>query len=652
MHLLQSSLSTAVSNEVMSPGSDEENQIADNVATRRAIIRAAGAGSVAGAFAELFATDAAAQRVNPEEAGDKRRFSGTGSTPAVFSLGVASGGPTHSGAICWTRIDPDAYDPNTPLGIEVATDSEFTDIVYQGVVPAPKITPADDYTISVDVDGQVRSNRHYWFRFYYDGAASRAGRFRTLPKPDASPTSLSLALATCNAYQDGYFGGFERIAQADVDYILHMGDFIYETAFYSDYEGREYRLPSGNKKAHTLTDFRTHYRKYRDESMQRALAQHTFVPTWDDHEIVNDGHWNYEADAPATVYHPKGDDPDFMRQLYAAGIKAWTEYVPARVEYDPDADHLHDAFQLYRSLEFGDLADIILTDERLYRSPQPEGPRGNRGAGETNAKPNFNADNQDRTMLGNTQCDWFIDQVIGSDATWKLWTNAVMCAALQIAAAAETYWWYDSWDGYQYERRRIMSAIADADIDNFVAFTGDFHGYFAAYLQQEYTQAPADPDAPEDNQVGVELMTPSMTGTNLGEQGQLPPDAYEDAFTEVVEAGNPHVEWINSSRYGFSTVDITRDGLVYTAYEVDKSDTSKDPDTYPLRIFRVPEGEVELNEYRPRPLDRTIERSLSFHDADPAPYDGPQGLRDLLTAEDPAAMIRNGGGHDDIDKTE
>lgn len=607
--------------------------IASNETTRRGIIRAAGAGSLASAFSELFASGAAARQTKAEPISQNNKFAGNGPTPEIFSLGVASGGPTPSGAICWTRIDPDAYRRDLPLRIEVATNDTFDNIVYRGEIPSERITPEHDYTVHVDVDGEVGSNQHYWFRFSYDGATSRAGRFRTLPNPDESPNSLSLALATCNAFHNGYFGGFERIAQADVDYILHMGDFIYEGANSSDYEGREYELPSGNRKAHTLADFRTHYRNYRDNAMQRALGRHTFVPTWDDHEIVNDRFWDYEADQPATDYHPKDDNPEFIKKLHVAGIKAWTEYVPARVQYDPEADNLHDGFQLYRSLEFGDLAEIILTDERLYRSPQPEGPRGNRSAGETNATPNFNADNEGRTMLGDTQREWFVDKVTSSNATWKLWTNAVMCAALQVAAAAETYWWYDAWDGYQQERRQIMSEIADASTDNFVAFTGDFHGYFAAYLQQEYTQAPINPDAPANNRVGVELMTPSMTSGNLGEQGEIPPDVYEDAFTEAVEAGNPHVEWINTSRYGFSKVEITEDGLLYTAFEVDKGDDSKDPETFPLRMYHVPEGEIELNEYRPRPLDRTIEESLAFHGTEPEPYQGPQELRELLTRD-------------------
>jgi alkaline phosphatase D len=581
--------------------------------TRRAVVQAAGAATMAGALSALFAEGGAAEDVGPDPAdGDAGLFDVDREAPSgAYPQSVASGGPTDSGAIVWTRVGEAAYEADRPVGLQVtpapdrqadqdAADFGTTDTRHYRI-SAADLGPANDYTLSVDLDGELAADRFYVYRFVHDGDASPVGRLRTLPVPDASPDRLRLALASCNNYLHGYYGGFARIAQEDVDYLVHLGDLIYEYAGDGSQPGRDVRLPSGKGIAHTLADFRSLHRTYRgDRHLQDALRRHTLVHTWDDHEIVNNRWWNYEEDAPKTEDHPYGDDPERMRALYARGIQALTEYLPFRVAYDPDAERLFDRVRLYRSVQFGDLAELFMTDERLYRSPPPEDETGQR---QTATPPSRAADDPDRTMLGDEQREWLIDGVTGTEATWKLWGNSVLNTALKAVNAdtGSTYVNYDAWDGYRAERRAIMGSFARAARDcgralNLVTLTGDMHAYVAALLKTDYEDVTKQYDLPgaDDGTVGVEFMTPGVSSDNLGATTPLPPAVEEDAVETLAESQNPHVEFFNWSRYGYTTVDITDDRLVYAAYAVDRTVDAADAPAALLRAYEVPRDRVAL----------------------------------------------------------
>ena len=607
---------------------NDRGETAVHETTRRTIVRAAGAGSVGAALSTLFETGSATP-ADPRAPADGSVFEveRLGGTDA-YPQSVASGGPTPSGVIAWTRLDPETYRDGEPVGVEVATDEAMDDVIYRGVVPAGTFGPRTDHTVQADLDGELPANRHLFYRFVHDGVVSPVGRCRTLPEPDASPEHLSLAVANCNSYGSGYYGAYAHIAEEDVDFLLNVGDFIYEGASNSSLPGRSFELPSGKGKAHTLSDYRFVHRTYRsDEFLRAALQRHTLVHIWDDHELVNNPWWNDEADAPATNDHPYSGQPEKLKELFVAAITAYSEYVPSRVfdagttEERIDGDAIHDEFRLYRSLRFGDLAEIFLTDERLYRSGPPEDRFGRR---EDSIPPSQTADDPDRTMLGEEQLDWFLnggknpeglpdtDGVAGSDALWTLWGNSVMHAAMKQLSAGPATWYntiaratYDCWDGYRHERSVIADVLAD--VDNVVVLTGDFHTYVVSYLKEDYEDATQYEYASDDGRVGVEFITTGLSSGNFASAGGLPTTATELAIDRVVRTGNPHIEWFNSAHWGYAVVDVGRDGCTYTAWDVDREDDSADADRRMLRRYRVPEGRVELQELARNPTDRLIE---------------------------------------------
>jgi alkaline phosphatase D len=170
----------------------------------------------------------------------------------TFPQSVASGGPTPEGVVLWTRLSPEACREDRPLAVEVATDRRFDDVVVRGVVPPGRIGPAYDHTVRVDLDGALAPDGRYAYRFVHDGAASPTGRCRTLPAPGVTPEAVRLAVVACQDYENGYYGAYDHVARADVDFLLHLGDLVYESAarLYTGLGSRRYpdrgvTLPSG-----------------------------------------------------------------------------------------------------------------------------------------------------------------------------------------------------------------------------------------------------------------------------------------------------------------------------------------------------------------------------------------------------------------------
>ena len=94
-----------------------------------------------------------------------------------FYHGVASGDPTASGAILWTRVTPPT-DFVVPVQWRVATDPELTAVVQSGTVQADR---QRDYTVRVDVGG-LQPGTTYYYGFSALGRHSVTGRTRTAPR--------------------------------------------------------------------------------------------------------------------------------------------------------------------------------------------------------------------------------------------------------------------------------------------------------------------------------------------------------------------------------------------------------------------------------------------------------------------------------------
>ena len=114
-----------------------------------------------------------------------RRAAGLAPASVPFSLGVASGDPTHDSVVLWTRLAVDPLNgggmPQVPIevGWKIAADPHLQHIVRRGIFLA---LPEDGHSVHVTVNG-LAPDRWYWYQFESEGEVSPLGRTRTFPAP-------------------------------------------------------------------------------------------------------------------------------------------------------------------------------------------------------------------------------------------------------------------------------------------------------------------------------------------------------------------------------------------------------------------------------------------------------------------------------------
>jgi alkaline phosphatase D len=54
------------------------------------------------------------------------------------------------------------------------------------------------------------------------------GRTCTGPARGASVRSLAFAFASCQRWDEGFYSAYRRLAEEDVEFVVHLGDYLYE----------------------------------------------------------------------------------------------------------------------------------------------------------------------------------------------------------------------------------------------------------------------------------------------------------------------------------------------------------------------------------------------------------------------------------------
>jgi alkaline phosphatase D len=444
----------------------------------------------------------------------------------LFQHGVASGDPLTDRVILWTRVTaPPTSSALGPIEVtwQIADDEKLTKIVARGQAPA---APERDFTVKVDAAG-LQPGRTYFYAFDAGGQRSPIGRTRTFA--DGGLDRLRLGVVSCSNYASGYFNAYRGIAnRADLDAVLHLGDYIYEFAdgVFGDTKSIG-RVPLPLGEASTLADYRLRYAIYRsDPDLQNAHQRHPFIVVWDDHEIANNA-WSGGAD------NHSAKQGDWATRL-AAAYRAYREWLPVREAPDRDV-------RLYRSFRAGNLADLIVLDTRGLRDRQ---------ATQATAAE---LGNPQRSLLGATQEAWLFDQLRASarsGARWRLLGQQVLFAPLTPAGPPLSL---DMWDGYPAARARVTSFLASERIPDVAILTGDLHSSWAIEVASN-PWAPAKSDAARP--LAVELVAPAISSAPLFVDAEL--RARAPAFRQFA----PHVKYLDGDGNGYVVLDITRERML------------------------------------------------------------------------------------------
>lgn len=440
-------------------------------------------------------------------------------SPSPFTLGIASGDPLPTSVVLWTRLAPKPLEGGgmsprpVPVQWQVATDETMNQIVRRGTAMA---TPQWAHSVHVEVQG-LDPARDYWYQFRVGNALSPIGHTRTAPRPGDRQNRLRFAFASCQHYEFGYYTAYRDMAKADLDFVIHLGDYIYENAG-SPGRVRSYALPE----CQTLEEYRTRYALYKtDPDLQAAHAAFPWIVTWDDHEVDN----NYAALIPE-------DDQSLaaFRQRRIAAYQAYYEHLPLRRSSIPKDISL----QLFRRFRFGDLAEFHVLDTRQYRTDQP-------------CQDGFKslcaeAISPTASILGEQQEQWLYQGLSRSQTRWNVLAQQLMVASFDIdpRPGSEVYN-LDQWDGYQASRDRLFQVLQQQKVSNPVVLTGDTHSSWVHDLKLDFR----NPNSPT---IGTEFV-----GTSIS-------SAFGQAGIERATAalpGNPHTKFFDGAYRGYVLCEVT-----------------------------------------------------------------------------------------------
>jgi len=443
-----------------------------------------------------------------------------------FTLGVASGDPTSTGMVLWTRlaVDPLQVGANEQGSIEVvwelSDDPSMKSILKSGRVIA---TEALGHSVHVEVHG-LEPNRWYWYRFQSGDAISPVGRTRTVPSAEQMVDQLRFAFASCQHYESGLYTAYEHMVTEEFDLILHLGDYIYEGG-----PGRSELRRHNSTEIVSLNDYRNRYGLYKsDEHLKAAHAHAPWLVVWDDHEFDNN--------CAGLISEELWVDPRDFAIRRASAYQAYYENQPLRASSMPAGADM----KLYRDISFGSLASFAMLDTRQYRSDQPNGDGSKKLEGAV-----FHPKS---TLLGSAQEAWLFAHLQDSDARWNVLGQQIMVGRVGRVAGGRVdgdskVYSMDQWAGYDAPRKRLLNEIKRMETANTVVLTGDIHSNWANELYVDF-------DKPEQGSVAVEFV-----GTSISSGG----NGYDKSKQEAeLFRENPFVKFHNAER-GYVSCSVTKD---------------------------------------------------------------------------------------------
>ena len=514
----------------------------------------------------------------------------------TFPLGVASGDPKESSVVFWTRCISTNDKDNIPLRLDVSPNASF-DVVAASVELTA--TRGYDFTVRAKLTNLI-PNSTYYYRFVSGQDISAIGQTKTMPAASSSPTQCRFAWMTCQDWSVNHWGAMDMLATEQIDFLVHLGDYIYETVGASFQSGQaepahsRITLPNGlgvsgggsGIYANSLEDYRTLYRTYRsDTRLQELHRKFPLIAIWDDHEFSDDCWKDHQT------YSNENTKETSRRR---SANQAWVEYMPidfGDVSFDLN-NAAYDNIRIYRDFKYGKLLHLVMTDQRLYRDDHivseaavaqslgHDPAKGNDNIGARYFVPQTALNYFEQidsaqlghhpSILGATQTQWWKDTLKTSTATWKVWGNEVtlnrMWIDMRLSAPPPYNQLYivnaDAWDGYPAHRAELMGYLKSENIKNVVAITGDLHAFQCGVIRDN--QDPATGTA-----VAVDFVTAGVSSSSFysylkaasGNTPLVPLVASPQVFDYVIRSHNPDFAYVDHDAQGYATATVNADSF-------------------------------------------------------------------------------------------
>jgi len=467
-------------------------------------------------------------------------------TSGTFKDGIASGDPTTRSVVLWTRLD--GAGGSGLVELEVATDKAFRKVVARSKITT---NASVNHAVKAQVT-KLKPHEQYYYRFATSKHDSPVGRFRTsLPADSKAP--VKFAFFSCADYTHGYYNAYEHMAGQDLDFIVCLGDYIYDESYHSKADGTGVRddaigktlpgYPQAIRAAISLSDYRRKYSLYRtDKSLRKIHQNFPMVTLWDDHEVM-DNYAGGEADGGL----PPGYGYTTARK--AAGYKAFAESMPTYGAKLGGSGVAIKGNKIYRKLSYGKNVDLFVMDQRQYRDNQPC---------EDGVEAPCAEWTQSRDFLGRPQMEWLKKELAASTASWKVMANELMIMPTKVLGGS--FFSFDSWQGYPGERAELLSFIKDKGIKDTVFVTGDIHTFIAGAVQEGYDGTGAT--------LSTEFVGGSITSAGLGEsdldagggvviKGNDQNPSTSPALIDSLRGLNPWVDVADFDHHGYGLVEAS-----------------------------------------------------------------------------------------------
>jgi alkaline phosphatase D len=464
----------------------------------------------------------------------------------VFTHSVTSGDPLPGRVILWTRaVPPPGIDTTVPVSWQAARDEAFTQVVASG---RTETSAAKDYTVKVDAPLPA-PDTVYFYRFSSQGRNSPTGRTRTAP--DALDATLRVVATTCTNPEVSEMNSLRALAQLPTLHaIVHLGDYIYEFGGNPSYEPVNECV--------TLADYRLRHGCFRAyEANAEAHRLHPWVVVYDDGDISN---------AAATAEGAAGfhnDNEGSWEARKQAATQAFEEWVPCRIE----RRYVDGRPVVYRRLQWGPLADLLMLDTRLDGRDKILG----------DAIQSFDArelDDPNRRLISPEQMDWLTGHLATSQAVWKLVGNQAMLghwlsastpqatgainAFLGLREQGNLLYSDTSWNGYTADRKRLYARLKEANVKNLLVVSGDAHLSFAMDLPEDPLNPLAYDPVTGRGSLGVDFSVPSVNSETFVEQFGYAPRTGSLAVEAASRAANPHHAYTELDSKGYLLLTITQ----------------------------------------------------------------------------------------------
>jgi len=430
-----------------------------------------------------------------------------------------SGDPAPDGFVLWTRLAPEPLQGGgmgqDSVEVEwlVAEDEAMKRVVKKGKTTA---SPTLAHSVHVEVTG-LRPSRPYWYRFHVGKETSPIGRAITAPRPGDNPDRLKFAFASCQHWEAGFWTAYDDMYKSSPDLVIHLGDYIYEGA-----PGKTGVRKHNSLEINSLVDYRNRHALYKSDPLIQKV--HTLCPwlmTWDDHEVDN----NYAGEVPED-----SQPHDAFMERRANAYQAYYESMPLRLSAQPKGSKM----QLYRNVQWGNLAQFTILDTRQYRTDQP--------CGDGLKTPCPGTFDPAATITGDAQEAWLKSSLDKSPARWNIIANQVLMARIDMKPGPEEMVSMDQWSGYEVNRDRIMKFLAARKPRNPIVITGDIHSSWVSDLKVNWKDE-------KDPVVGTEFVGTSISSAGDGmEERPDTPSWYRE---------NPHLKMYNGRR-GYVTLTLDK----------------------------------------------------------------------------------------------